>query len=431
MTDDERAELLEGAARRGGELLGFGVDGVPATVPVPSFSTFHGLYWLCVNLAAGSALALLVDDAHWLDEPSLGWIEYLSRRFEGLSILVALATRPEEVLGQRLAGTAIEIGGDVIELCPLSGQAVHALMETTLRQEAHAEFSAAFQQVTGGNPFLVHELLRTVSEEGIAPDAEGARAVLTLGSNRIGRAVLLRLHRLSPAAVALARAIAILGRGASVTVAARLANLDDATAAQAIETLVAANILTPGSDLRFRHSVVQASIYDDLPRPARVLRHHQAARLLAEMGAAVATVANQLLEAGPAGDPWTVGVLRAAASDASSRGAPRSAVIFLERALAELPASEDPELILELGRTAFAALEIPKAIDALTRALEKTEPAGRGVVALELGRVLLHAGRAEEALRLMKAELDSGRGADADVRIWLEPRVRSGSRSTR
>ena len=181
-----------------------------------------------------------------------------------------------------------------------------------------------------------------MSEEGIAPDAEGARAVLTLGSNRIGRAVLLRLHRLSPAAVALARAIAILGRGASVTVAARLANLDDATAAQAIETLVAANILTPGSDLRFRHSVVQASIYDDLPRPARVLRHHQAARLLAEMGAAVATVANQLLEAGPAGDSWTVGVLRAAASDASSRGAPRSAVIFLERALAELPASERP-----------------------------------------------------------------------------------------
>ena len=78
VTDDQRAELLEGAARRGGELLGFGVDGVPATVPVPSFSTFHGLYWLCVNLAAGSALALLVDDAHWLDEPSLGWIEYLS-----------------------------------------------------------------------------------------------------------------------------------------------------------------------------------------------------------------------------------------------------------------------------------------------------------------------------------------------------------------
>ena len=131
-------------------------------------------------------------------------------------------------------------------------------------------------------------------------------------------------------------------------------------------------------------------------------------------------VANQLLEAEPAGDSWAVEVLRAAASDASSRGAPRSAVIFLERALAELPASEDPELILELGRTALAALEIPKAIDALTRALDKTEPAGRGVVALELGRVLLHAGRAEEALRLMKAELDSGRSIDADVRIWLE-----------
>ena len=234
VTDDERAELLEGAARLGGELLGFGVDGVPDTAPVPSFSAFHGLYWLCVNLAAGSALALLVDDAHWLDEPSLGWIEYLSRRFEGLSILVALATRPEEVLGQRLADTAIEIGGDVIELRPLSGNAVHALMETTLRQDADARvLRRRFNRSPAATRSWSTSCCARCPKRASRPDAGGARAVLTLGSNRIGRAVLLRLHRLSPAAVALARAIAILGRGASVTVAARLADLDDATAAQA------------------------------------------------------------------------------------------------------------------------------------------------------------------------------------------------------
>ena len=419
-TADQRAGLLEGAARLGGELLGFGAGRLADSTGDPGFAAFHGLYWLCVNLAARSPRALLIDDAHWLDEQSLGWIEYLARRLEGLAVLVVVATRPEEELGQRLARTAIETSGHVLELRPLSRNAVRDLMQAALRQPAEAEFSEAFQEATGGNPFLVHELLRTVGKEDIAPDAHGAQAVRTLGSDRIGRAVLLRLHRLSAASVELARAIAILGRTSSLSITARLAELDDTTAARAVEALVAADLLAHGPDLRFRHPVVQASIYEDLPAPVRALRHRQAAGLLAETGASVSEVATQLLEAEPVGDSWTVGVLRSAAADANSRGAPRSAITFLERALAELPASEDPELLLELGRAARAALDIPRAIDALTRALENAGPAGRGAAALELARVLLHAGRAEEAVRLMRTELDRGSDVDGELRVWLE-----------
>jgi tetratricopeptide (TPR) repeat protein len=419
-TDRQRSGLLEGAARLGGELLGFGAGPFADSPGEPGFAAFHGLYWLCVNLAHRSPLALLIDDAHWLDEQSLGWIEYLARRLEGLPVLIVVATRPEEELGQRLARTASEIEGDLIELDPLSSQAVADLMEAAVRKPAEAEFSEAFQQATGGNPFLVHELLRTVSEEGITPDADGARAVRTLGSDRIGRAVLLRLHRLSPAAVELARAIAILGSGGSLSVAARLAELDETTAAGAVEALVAADVLAPGPELRFHHPVVEASIYEDLPVPSRALRHRQAARLLAEMGAPVSAVASQLLEAEPVGDSWTVDVLRSAAADASSRGAPRSAIAFLERALAELPASEDAELLLELGRAAHAAPEIPKAIDVLTRALEKADPAGRGAAALELARGLLHAGRGSEAGPLLRAELNNRSEVDGEPRLWLE-----------
>lgn len=416
----ERMRLLEGAARLGGELLGFGAGRLADSTGDPGFAAFHGLYWLCVNLAARSPRALLIDDAHWLDEQSLGWIEYLARRLEGLAVLVVVATRPEEELGQRLARTAVETSGHVLELRPLSRNAVRDLMQAALRQPAEAEFSEAFQEATGGNPFLVHELLRTVGKEDIAPDAHGAQAVRTLGSDRIGRAVLLRLHRLSAASVELARAIAILGRTSSLSITARLAELDDTTAARAVEALVAADLLAHGPELRFRHPVVQASIYEDLPAPVRALRHRQAAGLLAETGASVSEVATQLLEAEPVGDSWTVGVLSSAAADASSRGAPRSAITFLERALAELPTSEDPELLLELGRAARAALDIPKAIDALTRALENAGPAGRGAAALELARVLLHAGRAEEAVRLMRTELDRGSDVDGELRVWLE-----------
>jgi len=31
----------------------------------------HGLYWLVANLAEQDRLVLVLDDAHWADEPSL------------------------------------------------------------------------------------------------------------------------------------------------------------------------------------------------------------------------------------------------------------------------------------------------------------------------------------------------------------------------
>jgi DNA-binding CsgD family transcriptional regulator len=419
-SEQQRRVLLEGAARLGGVLLGFGARRIPVGTGDAGFAAFHGLYWLCVNLAGRSPLALLIDDAHWFDEQSLGWIEYLARRLEGLSVLIVVATRPEEELAQRLVRTASESNGILIELRPLSGYAVRGLMNGALDQPAEAEFSAAFEEASGGNPFLVHELLRTVREEGITPNADGARAVRTLGSDRIGRAVLLRLHRLSPASGELARAIAILGTSPSLSVAARLAGLDNATATQALKTLVAADILAPGPGLRFQHPVVQASIYEDLPAPARGLRHRQAAQLLADTGAAVSEVASQLLEAEPLGDSWTVGVLRSAAADATARGAPHSAITFLERALAEPPRSEQAEVLFELGRAAHAALEIPKAIDALKRALAKPTATDRARVALELARVLLHAGPAREAVDILKAQLDNGSDAEPELRLSLE-----------
>ena len=119
-TAQQRRRLLEGTARLGGVLLGFGTERLGDSTGEPGFAAFHGLYWLCVNLASRSPLALLVDDAHWLDEQSLGWIEYLARRLEGLRVIIVVAARREEELGQRLARTAGETDGELVELRPLA-----------------------------------------------------------------------------------------------------------------------------------------------------------------------------------------------------------------------------------------------------------------------------------------------------------------------
>jgi len=45
--------------------------------PDPSFAMLHGLYWLFANLAAEQPMALVVDDAHWVDSGSLRFLAFL------------------------------------------------------------------------------------------------------------------------------------------------------------------------------------------------------------------------------------------------------------------------------------------------------------------------------------------------------------------
>ena len=43
-----------------------------------------------LNLAADRPLVLAVDDLHWCDRPSLRFLAYLTRRLEGLPVLLAV-----------------------------------------------------------------------------------------------------------------------------------------------------------------------------------------------------------------------------------------------------------------------------------------------------------------------------------------------------
>src|SRR5262245_18450941 len=64
------------------------------------FAILHGLYWLAVNVALHQPTLLAIDDLHWAASPSLRWLLYLTRRLEGLPLLVAVGTRPPELEGR-------------------------------------------------------------------------------------------------------------------------------------------------------------------------------------------------------------------------------------------------------------------------------------------------------------------------------------------
>jgi hypothetical protein len=316
------------------------------------FRVLSALFHVVCDLARTRPVLLAMDDLQWSDPASLRFVAYLARRVEPLRVCVGASVRTGEpeaedpLLGE-LSAEPVTV---LVTPRPLSAEATGRLVRERLGAQAESEFIRACHEVTGGNPLLVGQLLHALATESVAPEAAGAPTVYEIGPRAVGRAVLLRLSRLPAPAIAVARAVAVLGEHAALPAIAALAETDEALAARALQALARAEILRGEAPLGFVHLLVRDAIYHELPPAARALEHERAARILAESSASPEQVAAQLLLAAPRGDAWVVERLREAARVAMRRGAPDAAMSLLERAQAEPPGSEvRAELALERG----------------------------------------------------------------------------------
>src|SRR5690348_7046272 len=383
LLDPVRGEdgLMDGAAALAARVFDWAEAG-PVEDDV-RYAAMHGLYWLVANLAARQPLVLAVDDAHWADAPSLRWLAHLAARVEHLPVALLLAVRdgPDEpeLLGElRAAGTRIRLG-------PLGPDATAALVRRRLGAApgdgvdgADAQLGRDWHASTGGNPFLL-EALATALRDG---DQK---------AEPIAQAVLRRIGPEGPGAGRLTRALAVLGGPAPLRQAAALAGLDLPAAARLADRLRAADVLAPGSVLEFAHPIVRTAVYESIPPGERALAHAEAARLLECDGADAERLALHLLRSEPGGDPRVAGLLRAAATAATGRGAPGAAAACLRRALDEPPPAADrPGLLLELG-IALARERSPAAVPALREAVELAGPDAALLAARVLGIWAYHA----------------------------------------
>ena len=194
-----------------------------------SYARLHGLYWLCANLAAEQPLLVCVDDAQWADEPSLGFLGFLARRLEDLPVALVLGTRPRaEQESDVLRGLVTDPAHARAAPAGADRRRGRQWVRAAVDPSAEAGFCAACHETTGGNPFLVRELLHEVLDKQLrATDAEAA-AVRELGPEAISTVVLQRLKRLPAVGPAMARAVAMLGEGARRRSPRELAELDAA-----------------------------------------------------------------------------------------------------------------------------------------------------------------------------------------------------------
>jgi DNA-binding NarL/FixJ family response regulator len=332
LTRDEGGAGLTGSAAMAAPAF----DGAGAG---DSFSIQHGLYWLVAELTESAPLVIAVDDAQWADAASLQALLYLGRRLQDTGAALALTVRTGEHQEALRAIDALR-GEPLARLVtpkPLSVAAVTAMAAEEAGWTPSDRFAGACRAATGGNPFLLAELFRALTDEEIDPAEESPERLARLAAAGASGAILGRLARLGRFESDVARAVAILEPRAEVRLVAQLSGRPVQQVAEAVARLVSAALLSDGPVPTFAHPLVREAVLTDMGETVRRATNLRAARLLDGDGADLDTIAAHLLLAEPTGDAWVVDKLREAATSATGRGAPAAGARYLRRALDEPP----------------------------------------------------------------------------------------------
>jgi DNA-binding CsgD family transcriptional regulator len=418
---DLRAELLSGPAALVEPLVGASrLAASQDAAAEGSFALLHGLYWLAANVAFQQPTLLAIDDLYWADTPSLRWLLYLTRRLEGVPLLVVVATRPPE--GESRDPTLVAELMAAPEAAAIRPEPLGRASIAILARELHGlepdeAFCAALETATGGNPLFVNAVLDALAREGTSPTAEHVPRLLEIGAQGVSRAVGLRLARLPPEALALLRAASILGDGTELRHAAALADVEASELGPASAALVRLDLLRREDPLEFFHPIVRSAVYETLDVVERDAAHRLAAELLLDAGVRPENAAGHLLRVAPRADAFVVSTLRQAAERSLAQGAAEAAVRYLTRALDEqIDPARQAEVLVELG-LAERRTNGPAAADHLRAGLALlADPARRGEVALELGRALWFTDRIGDSLAVFEGALaEMDREHDPDL----------------
>ncbi|WP_446048441.1 AAA family ATPase, partial [Streptomyces albidoflavus] len=119
-------------------------------------------------------LVLVLDDAHWADGESLGWLAALGPRLARLPLLLVVAHRPTEHAAEEsrphldALGTAARLR---VTLRALSPEAAAGLTRRALGTGADDALGRALWDATGGSPYELAELLARLREHPLDPGA--------------------------------------------------------------------------------------------------------------------------------------------------------------------------------------------------------------------------------------------------------------------
>jgi DNA-binding SARP family transcriptional activator len=147
----------------------------PTSDPADAWRLYEGMAQVVASLAAERPLVIAVDDLQWCDEDSCKLIQFLARRRDGVAVLwlgmVTLGELERDAPAARLCRTLrAKAGAETVALSELGEDEVWRLV----RELGHVStptgarrFARRIYRITGGNPFYILELIKTMFAQGV------------------------------------------------------------------------------------------------------------------------------------------------------------------------------------------------------------------------------------------------------------------------
>jgi ATP/maltotriose-dependent transcriptional regulator MalT len=370
---------------------------------------------LLEQLAATRPLVLVLDDFHWADSASVELLGALLRRLPAEAVLIALADRPRQMPEGLAAALERARREGVLTRIGLGALSLTEAREF-LGEALDATAAAALHEESGGNPFYLEQLARSLERAG-EDAAAVAEMSLAIGvPPAVAAALTEELALLSDDVRLVLEGAAVAGDPFEPELAAVAAPTAEAAAMEAVDELLRLDLVRP-TDLprrfRFRHPLVRRAVYEATPGGWRLGAHERCAEALAARGAAPTARAHHIEQSAREGDLAAVAVLREA-GESAARLAPASAARWFATALRLLPqtapAQERVELLLARAGALAATGHIADSHEALLYApaiVPEEATALRAKLTTACARVEHLLGRYEQAHARLARALDS------------------------
>jgi predicted ATPase/two-component SAPR family response regulator len=238
---------------------------------------------------------LFLDDLHWANAGTVDLLHYLTRALEECSCWLVGTYRPEETsLEHPLTRMRQGLNRDGLvhrlRLAPLTAEDVTQAIAQSLRGEGKSALSTYLFRQSGGNPFILTEVLEVLEEKGVLDVQDGAWQLVgeldrdDLLPARVQDVILQRVGRLSSEARWPLDVAAVIGRPFTPAFLARAAGVSSEALEEHTETWRSRRLIACDAAGRcdFTHDKIRESVYHHLPEQMRRLLHGRVGQVLVE-----------------------------------------------------------------------------------------------------------------------------------------------------
>lgn len=387
------------------------------------------LHWGLCALAAERPVVLVLDDLQWVDSSTRRLVLTLLSGLTRARLLVLGAVRADDARADSpVRGLLQQLrrsrSADLLPLEPLDRDLTLQISRAIAGEELPPESAELVWQRSGGNPFVIEELVRALPATDALPDTLRDMVLTRVGSS-------------PPPAQEVLRAVSVAVGPVAHQVLLRVLAGDVDDVATAVRAAVSSGLLATTADgYLVRHRLVQEALYDDLLPGERQALHARYALALAQVPGR--RPHDQLAHHWRrAGDPRrALPAVVAVAEDAHRLGARGEAWSCWQHAVElaeEVEGSTGRQLLLRAAEAAFQADDLSAALALVERAATAgadPSPLDGEATALPLGavraRYLAASGRLVPAAEAYEEVLASGGPAGApgaDVRADVAARL--------